>query len=420
MHYDIICVGAGAANLFFLLRLIDLNKDQKYKILLIEQGKEPTLNAAVGKTFGGLGLTSDCKVVLSSSTGGDIENFISQEKIKKLEEEFLELIRKYFYIDEKGQFKYTENLPIIYPKQINLDTKFEIVSNKVLHLGTEFGQSFVINLFKMFKANPNITIKLNSKVTDIKRNKNKLFTIEINNNEYLEGNIIIYAPGKLGTPLTKKLIKNLGIDSYSKPPQIGVRVEVPYEVTKKLTDIFYDFKLKLKSLDGETRSFCVSPKGKVIKEIFFNCITYNGGSYKNKQTDKTNFGILFSPFQYEESDGFYYQLKIAEEANKKLKYLNPVSFKEWKNNQDIKEIFKQFNVYNNITAWMEEFENICPTFLEKVFIYIPEIKYSTENIFLNDKLVTNISNLYMIGDCSYARGLYQSFLGGILIADNLL
>jgi hypothetical protein len=48
---------------------------------------------------------------------------------------------------------------------------------------------------------------------------------------------------------------------------IGVRYEVPHEITKWLTDLLYEFKVCGYSDTNEmVRTFCVNPQGYVVNE----------------------------------------------------------------------------------------------------------------------------------------------------------
>ena len=89
--------------------------------------------------------------------------------------------------------------------------------------------------------------------------------------------------------------------------------------------------------------------------------------------------------------------------------------------KEYKQIYNAFyyaGVYNMITLWMEEFDKICPDFLKEVTINMPEIKFSANYVDINENLeLKQYPNFFMLGDCSYARGIYQSALGGIHVAN---
>ena len=62
--------------------------------------------------------------------------------------------------------------------------------------------------------------------------------------------------------------KQLGLKVVNNQVDIGVRVEVPNEVIKHITDDIYELKIKYRSKGYEDiiRTFCMNPGGHVVAE----------------------------------------------------------------------------------------------------------------------------------------------------------
>ena len=410
--YDIIYVGAGTANMFSLLHLIRLGKHEGKHILVLDKGQDIETRTSVTTGYFGAGVISDCKIILSPETGGEILNHIDKKEVSKLEESLLTLI---------DSFTSLKNYTILKP-EIPEGTQFgnfNYVSNRVLHMGTDYGKKFALATREFLRKFDNIHFKFNEEVKDLEQTDTDCYCLYTSKGCYFSEKII-YATGKSGVNLTFKMMEKLNIEKKKKKAQVGVRVEVPAEITKHWTDIFYDFKFSMDLKEGSARSFCVSPYGQVIKEDFFGLRTYNGGSNKVEKTEFTNFGIIVTPNDINGFSPLEYQKTLAKKANELEESDTIVNWQTWLMDKDIYNIFYYAGVYKILTTWMIEFELICPGFLKSVKIHVPEIKYLTDGFDLTNKLnLINHPNFYCIGDSSYGRGIYQAAIGGILVAENI-
>ena len=88
----------------------------------------------------------------------------------------------------------------------------------------------------------------------------------------------------------------LKIPTSSNRVDIGVRVELPYEVFAHLTDELYESKIvyRTEKFEDNVRTFCMNPHGIVVNENTNGIVTVNGHSYEDAamQTENTNFALL--------------------------------------------------------------------------------------------------------------------------------
>ena len=59
----------------------------------------------------------------------------------------------------------------------------------------------------------------------------------------IHGKFVVAAPGRVGAHWMRKEAESLGLNTTVSPVDIGVRVELPAAVLKKITDVTYEPKL---------------------------------------------------------------------------------------------------------------------------------------------------------------------------------
>jgi uncharacterized FAD-dependent dehydrogenase len=123
--------------------------------------------------------------------------------------------------------------------------------------------------------------------------------VETEDGESYSCKYLVLAPGREGADWFSREAERLNLTMQNNPIDVGVRVEVPVEVMKSLTDVLYEVKLEYvsKSFNDRIRTFCMCPAGEVIIESTGGTdpvVTVNGHSYAGKKTGNTNFALLVS------------------------------------------------------------------------------------------------------------------------------
>jgi uncharacterized FAD-dependent dehydrogenase len=263
--YDICFIGSGTATTFALLQLVKNN--YKGKVLILEKGSklEDRTEKDVMEGAFGSGMFSDSKIIRSLKsnfiTGGDIYNYIDNNSLVKLDTDFFSTLKKYLPEDQK--------LETISPKTKQKFDPFKVLYNETIHLGTQWGRVVGKNIYDFLLSQENFNFKFKISKFDLKY-INGSYKLYFKNGDYFETSKIVVATGRSGANFVEKLSKQFKLNTEESELQIGIRVEVPFEITKKFTDSFYDFKFILEKPDSEIRSFCVSPQGEVIEENLYN------------------------------------------------------------------------------------------------------------------------------------------------------
>lgn len=435
MNKKIVIVGAGVSTQYQVLHLLK-NGYPGSLITIIDKGNdihtrkpEEVMNGA-----GGAGTWSDFKVIPSFNQGGIFyPNYCTdKEYAEKLSKQLYDYIVEFH--PEPSKIMYTE--PVEEPQFIK-DSPFELRQSPCYHLGTDYGQQQVKNIFQYFEQY-GVNQIYNAEVLNINFEKN---TITYSYKEHLKtfyneiyGDKLIIGTGKSGMDLLTKLIEENNLDTIPKPAQFGVRYETDGKYFEELNKIAYDFKLYKKFGEDSARSFCTNNFAAfVAEEETYGMKSFNGHAHKdpNKANNLTNFGILLEARGIKDPFIFSKQLVEFFQNEGVATYYSPVDREPSLTDQGNKvpgykislEKFKEgFGKYADYI--IEFIDDLNTTFgIDSNYIfYCPEVKFLTNEILLNKKDLSlpQYSNVHLQGDAAGARGIYISSLQGLYVAEAIL
>ena len=106
-----------------------------------------------------------------------------------------------------------------------------------------------------------IEIRCNTAVEEICRQEDGTFVLELNKGEKVACKYLIAAPGRAGAEWYTEQCAKMGLDFINNQVDIGVRVEVPAEVFKHITDEVYEAKILYRTslYNDVVRTFCMNP-----------------------------------------------------------------------------------------------------------------------------------------------------------------
>jgi uncharacterized FAD-dependent dehydrogenase len=305
-EYDVIVIGGGPSGIFAAL---ELSQAANLKVLLVEKGKDISgrkcparekgsacvacrpCNLVCG--LGGAGAFSDGKLVLSNEVGGHLGDYLGKESAVKLIKYVDDLYVK-FGASEKV---YGGDGAVAEIGRKAGQFGLRLVPTPVRHMGTENCYS-VLKSMQEYLA-PKIEFQLSSMASEIITNKGVVQGIRMEDGEEYRCKYLVLAPGREGADWLSHEAARLKLTMNINPVDIGVRVEVPVEVMKELTDVLYEVKLEYisQSFNDRIRTFCMCPAGEVIMESTGGAdpvVTVNGHSYASHLSPNTNFALLVS------------------------------------------------------------------------------------------------------------------------------
>ena len=302
--YDVIVVGAGAAGAFLSYELKKLNTDKK--VLVIDGGRKvASRNCPIteGKVdhcihcnpcnimygFGGAGTLSDGKYNITTNFGGDLHEYIGEAKAMKLME----------YVDDVlMEFDGGNDLELYSTDKNDLKTKclrhdLHLLDAKVRHFGTERNKVILQKIYDYVKDD--IDFRFQTMVKEVDYDK-EIYTLKTDKGDVFTCKDLVLAAGRSGSKWISEVCDKFDVQTKKNRVDIGVRVEVPAEVFKHITDDVYEAKImyQTKQYNDVVRTFCMNPYGQVVVENTNGIQTVNGHSYTDPalQTKNTNFALL--------------------------------------------------------------------------------------------------------------------------------
>ncbi|MDH3826493.1 MAG: FAD-dependent oxidoreductase [Desulfobacterales bacterium] len=439
MDYKVIIVGAGPAGIFSALTLAD----QGIKpILLLELGKDLSERKRRNSNdmlcgWGGAGAYSDGKLTLSSEVGGLLGEYLEPDSLNQI----LQTSDEIWIEHGAPEVVFGEASPELEDladraRLANLD----LIPSRIRHIGTENCQVVLDRLRQSIVDR--VETRTSSPVESLLAKNGRIQGVKLESGETLTSQFVVAAPGRSGASWMKKEAESLGLNTQASPVDIGVRVELPAPVLKKITDIIYESKLIYysKTFDEKVRTFCMNPYGEVVIEKTKEVVTVNGHSYARKKSENTNFAILVSSaFTEPFDDPIGYGLYIARLAN--LLGNGPIvqrlgdllagrrSTPERINRcltrptlpeatpGDLSFVFP-YRHLQSIIEMLRALEKIAPGVNSRhTLLYGVEVKFYSNRIELSSELETGVQNLFAIGDgAGITRGLIQASASGILAA----
>ena len=193
------------------------------------------------------------------------------------------------------------------------------------HVGTDVLLTVVQNLRQRIISLGG-QVRFNAQVTGILQENGKITGLEINGNETIDCEKVVFAVGHSARD-TFRYLQNVGLPLEAKPFAMGVRIEHPQPVidasqygTCNPVLPPADYKL-VKHLAEETvYTFCMCPGGFVVAAASEeNAVVTNGMSYADRDGENANAALLvtLNPKDFPSDDplaGMYWQQEIEKKA----------------------------------------------------------------------------------------------------------
>lgn len=464
LQYDIIVIGAGPAGIFTALELA--KKKSNISILILDKGREikkrvcpaRTTNQCLGckpcgitSGWSGAGAFSDGKLSLSHEVGGNITDYMSEERAQSLID-YADNI--YIKFGAQQQVHGLNEKKIEEVKYQASRYNIQLIPCPVRHLGTEKAFDVLGGLYDFLMDQGNVTFMELTQAKDILVEDGVVKGIIVNNSRQGEqtilGKYVIAAPGRAGAQWLSEQTQKLSIETVNNAVDIGVRVEVPNSIMDHLTKDLYEAKLVYygDTYDDKVRTFCMNPGGVVSQENYEGGIALvNGHSYADPKlkTENTNFALLVSTtFTRPFNEPIKYGRYIANLANmltgggimvqrlgdllqgrrsdeERLKKSTTIPTMKHAVPGDLSYVLPKRYLSSIIEA-LKAFDKVAPGLYSKnTLLYGVECKFYSSKVKVKNNFETKIQNLYTIGDgAGITRGLMQASVTGVVVARDIL
>lgn len=453
MKYDVMIIGAGPGGIFSAYELS--KKNPSLKIAIFECGNslekrhcpidgEKIKSCIHCKTcgimngFGGAGAFSDGKYNITNEFGGTLHEYIGKKQAIDLMN-YVDTINVK-YGGGKTKLYSTANSDI---KRLCLQNNLHLLDASVRHLGTDINYEVLENIYNELKDK--VDFFFQTPIDSIEKISDG-YKLHSDKGDFI-GDKCIVSVGRSGSKWMEKTCKDLKIPTKSNRVDIGVRVELPAEIFKHLTDELYESKIvyKTEKYQDLVRTFCMNPRGAVVNENTNGIVTVNGHSYEDKalQTENTNFALLVSKHftePFKDSNG--YGESIARLSNMLGGGVIVQRFGDLIRGQrsSTSRLNKSFvtptlsatpgdlslvipkRILDDIIEMIYALDRIAPgTATDDTLLYGVEVKFYNMEVEIDNNLETIHKDLYVIGDGSgVTHSLSHASASGVFVARHIL
>lgn len=320
------------------------------------------------------------------------------------------------------------------------------------HIGTDLLRNVIINLRNKI-IDMGGDIRYNSCLTNIEIQDSHIKSIEINNNEKIETEVLILAIGHSARDTFRMLNKNK-IKMEPKPFAVGVRVQHPqkkinYSQYGKFKDMLppATYKLTYHSSNGRgVYSFCMCPGGYVVNASSEDRrLAINGMSNHSRDSKNANSAIVVTvipnDFKGNLFGGLEFQEKLEEKTYEigegKIPIQTLKDFMENKKTEKIGSVELEMKGDYSLANLNEILPDYIAESLKEAFINFDkkikgfangdtilaaiETRTSSPVRIVRDELgQSNIKGIYPAGEgAGYAGGIMSAAMDGLKVAESI-
>ena len=320
------------------------------------------------------------------------------------------------------------------------------------HIGTDLLRNVIINLRNKI-IDMGGDIRYNSCLTNIETKDSHVKSIEINNNEKIETEVLILAIGHSARDTFRMLNKNK-IEMEPKPFAVGVRVQHPQEkINYNQYGNFKDilppaaYKLTYHSSNGRgVYSFCMCPGGYVVNASSeYRRLAINGMSNHSRDSKNANSAIVVTVTPNDFNGNLFGGLEFQEELEEKTYEIGkgkiPIQtlkdFMENKKTEKIGSVELEMKGDYSLANLNEILPDYIAESLKEAFINFDkkikgfangdtilaaiETRTSSPVRIVRDELgQSNIKGIYPAGEgAGYAGGIMSAAMDGLKIAESI-
>jgi len=420
----VIIVGAGPSGLFAAYELAG-----EFDVTVLER-----------KGYvGGSGLHSDGKLNFHPQIGGDLTEFLQEPEAWNLVFHIRDIFRE-LGVDSSEQNE--KGMNDLESRAVKAGIRFVKILQS--HIGSDHLPE-VMSLMRKRLEEKGVVFRLESEVGDVAVEGGRVMGVMVDG-EFVKADRVLLVPGRGGSRWLIRVMEGLGVRMQYNPIDVGVRIEVPNEVMDEVIGGYgiWDpkFHIYTPSYDDFVRTFCVCPRGFVVREAYEDeLFGVNGHSMRDSRSPNTNFALLTRVrLTHPIENTTEYGRRVAQLTNtlggkhpivQRLGDLRGHRRSTWAriDRSYVEPTFRDVTpgdismaypsrLVRDILEGLEMLDRVVPgVSSDSTLLYAPEIKFYAMRIQTDRQLRTTIPNLYVAGDGSgVSRGIVGAAATGIIAA----
>ncbi|WP_431799797.1 NAD(FAD)-utilizing dehydrogenase [Halobacillus andaensis] len=441
--YNITIIGAGVSSIFLAyslmksdeeisIHIIDKGKKLEERVCGLDEGRNCTCEEGCSKYLGFAGLgKSEGKFNYTNDFGGELGRKIGHERTLRYMEEVDDILCRFG--GGKAEPYNTENKSLVEKAARH---SLQVLSTRVRHLGTELAQKVFQNMYEAMKNTITFTFEVDVSSIQICSG----FTIYTNKGTFTSEKIV-FATGTSGSQWLKRQSHSIGLYPGKTRLDLGIRVEMRGNQLDSILRETFETKLMLKGSDYTATTYCMNPKGRIIRKFQNGLVMPDGQNKGEKDIPGQNLNFtLFVP-QYFDSHGAAMKeaetiigrinrnrnrivvQRLADLTRKKFSIrqgaspISPSLQAEFGSLHDeVPELYTRalLDFFEALEGLLEE--DIDPDTL----LYGIDAKFYEPKLYTNEQFETQVPGLYLVGDCSgETHSLSQAAASGLYLGSNL-
>ncbi|MES5956221.1 NAD(P)-binding protein [Bacillus fungorum] len=441
--YDVTIIGAGVSSIFMAYSLAKSNK----RVLILDKGKAledrhcpldegKACNCTTcDKYFGFAGLgKSEGKFNYTNGFGGELEQKVGKEGFIQLMAEVDEILCQF---GGNSVSKYSTENPTLNKRAESCG--LQMLTTEVRHLGTTLSSNIFQQLYEFLLTK--IKIQFHIDVQHILKQKDH-FTIETNEGT-VQSKQLVLATGRSGADWLKEMCTSLNISQELTRVDLGIRVEMNEHQLRSILKDTFETKLSYKHEHFTATTYCMNPKGRIIRKYEEGLVMPDGQNFREKGTGTPNLNFtLFIPSYFSTlKEANVYASSIIKNINQgrdriviqRLEDLlnkQPTTANDMKHNRIQPTLQGDYGDLNTeipplYIEGLKEFLLRLEQFIQEpidkdTLLYGIDGKFYAPTIKINNHFETSVNGLFLVGDCSgVTHSLSQAAASGLYVGKYL-
>ncbi|WP_175989705.1 NAD(FAD)-utilizing dehydrogenase [Bacillus sp. Marseille-Q1617] len=273
------------------IHMIDIGKELENRVCGLDEGNECTCEGTCSKYAGFAGLgKSEGKFNYTNAFGGELHRKIGEDHALHLMEEVDEILCQF---GGSAREKYsTEN---VYISEKAKRHGLHVLSTEVRHLGSGLAHEIFHNMYQIMREQMSFTFE--TRVETVKKT-GKGFELHTNRGIFKTGRVVI-GTGMSGSIWLKSMMESFGVYPGETRLDMGYRVEMKGDQLQSILQDTFETKLKIVRDQYEATTYCMNPRGRIIRKYQNGLVMPDGQNALEKDTPSANLNFtLFVPKYY--------------------------------------------------------------------------------------------------------------------------